>query len=58
MVTLWPIPEEAREVLEDGQSIKLKSPGKYGDVVIAFAKDYPKAFECEWEPEENWDHFK
>lgn len=58
MTTLWPIPDAARQELENGNAVKLTQPEDGGAVVIAFADDYEKARECEWEPEEGWDHYK
>ena len=54
MGTLWPIPKEAREELEDGEHVKLTIPN-YGSVVIGFEEFTNDKFTiCDWEIENGW----
>lgn len=57
MVTLWPIPSEAREALDDGEHVKLDltSGGYDASVVIAFEEHVDDEYEvCEWEVDDGW----
>lgn len=55
MVTLWPIPEEAREALEDGDHVLLELPPHGSKVVIGFEEHVAdEAQMCEWEVENSW----
>lgn len=60
MTTLWPIPEDARDALEDGEHVLLKpagQPNADGGVVIAFEENVKDCFViCDWEPDDGWKH--
>lgn len=60
MVSLHPIPEEARQELEDGNAVWIKPNGCPG-FVIGFQEDFDKAMpikDWEWEVEHGWDHLR
>lgn len=57
MTTLWPIPKEAREELENGNHVLLQdgSP-RDGGVVIAFEEDVKDCFTlCDWKLDDGWE---
>lgn len=57
MVSLWPIPEEARKALENGEHVKLTNTGYPNNpsVVVGFEEHVDDSYEfCEWELTDGW----